>query len=235
MRRLILTLTFGMFGCFALMPIYDMHSAPNYEAAAPADAQTTAGVTTPPVNTIILPTVTLVSKRLPRNVLIVGDSEACAVSSYINLKKLVATINDEDNHHPHDVVNVDCKGGTVVQYWGAGGHMKLALQKYPHPDAVLVFLGTNHYWQDKVPPTQTVTDLLKDTNCVWVGNTAVHGKYWKINHLIYEAVTPQCSYFDTETADIPLADGVHPTPAGATKWIRAVWPMIPHKYEDSDE
>lgn len=173
-------------------------------------------------------------KHAARKVLIVGDSEACAVSQYIDLRKLVAQINDEDGL-PHDHVDVACKGGTVVQYWGAGGNLKIALQKYPHPDAVLVFLGTNHYWQDKAPPTQTVTDQLKDTNCIWVGNTAVHGRYWKINHLIYEAVTPQCSYFDTETADIPLADGVHPTPAGATKWIRAVWPMIPPKYEASDE
>ena len=174
-------------------------------------------------------------KRLVgRKVLIVGDSEACAVSSYINLKKTVKQIND-DASQPYDTVNVDCKGGTVVQYWGAGGHLRQALARYPKPDAVLVFLGTNHYWQSTTPPTNTVTDLLKDTNCVWVGNTAVHGKRWKINDLIRDAVTPQCKYFDTEAADIPLADGAHPTPAGATKWVKAVWSEIPLKYEESHE
>jgi hypothetical protein len=172
--------------------------------------------------------------RRGRKVLIVGDSEACVVGSYIDLKKLVADINDKAQE-PRDSVSVDCKGGTMIQYWGAGGNLRAALVRHPNPDAVLVFLGTNHYLQSTTPPTQTVTDLLKQTDCIWVGNTAVHGKRWKINSLIRDAVTPQCKYFDTEAADIPLADGVHPTPAGASKWIRLVWPLIPPKYEDSDE
>lgn len=198
----------------------------------PVDASPVASA--PKNDYIELPTVVVVSKRQPRHVLIVGDSEACAVSGYINLKKLVASINDEDGA-PHDVVDVDCKGGTVVQYWGAGGNLKLALQRHPKPDDVLVFLGTNHYWQKVSPPTNTVTDLLKETNCIWVGNTAVHGQHWTINGMIRDAVTPRCTYFDTEAADIPLADGVHPSPAGAVKWIRLVWKMIPPKYEEADQ
>lgn len=192
---------------------------------------------------LIVPTVTAAPASPPppkpkvrrgRKVLIVGDSEACAVGSYINLKKLVADINDEGGM-PRDSVDVDCKGGTTVQYWGAGGNLRAALSRHPNPDAVLVFLGTNHYGQATTPPTATVTDLLKATDCVWVGNTAVHGKHWKINGLIRDAVTPQCAYFDTEAAGIPLADGVHPTPGGASKWIRSVWPLIPPKYEERDE
>jgi len=183
---------------------------------------------------VTAPTMEIVTPRQPRHVLIVGDSEACAVSSYINLKKLVATINDEDKA-PHDVVDVECKGGTVVQYWGAGGHMKLALQHHPKPDDVIVFLGTNHYWQKAAPPTSTVTDLLKDTHCIWVGNTAVHGHNWAINGLIRDSVINQCTYFDTEAANIELADGVHPTPAGAVKWVRLVWKEIPPKYEEADQ
>lgn len=173
-----------------------------------------------------------VLKPVGRKVLIVGDSEACAVSSYIDLKKLVAEINDAAGQ-PHDTVEFDCKDGTRVEYWGAGGHLRSALDNHPNPDAVLVFLGTNHYWQTTVPPTDTVTDLLKDTNCVWVGNTAVHDKRWPVNGLIRDAVTPQCKYFDTEAAKIPLADGVHPTPEGATRWIRLVWPEIPLKKENT--
>lgn len=197
----------------------------------------------PPV--VTAPTMEIVTPRQSRHVLIVGDSEACAVSSYINLKKLVATINDEDGA-PHDVVDVECKGGTVVQYWGDGGNLKLALQKHPKPDDVIVFLGTNHYWIKSIPETtkvpgqltlpkvRVITDQLKDTNCIWVGNTAVHGQHWAVNGLLRDAVIPQCTYFDTEAANIELADGVHPTPAGAVKWVRLVWKEIPPKYEEAD-
>lgn len=166
-----------------------------------------------------------------RHILVVGDSEACAVTMWINLPDLVHKINDENNQ-PLDKVDARCKGGSVVQYWGAGGHLKQALGEFPKPDTVVVFLGGNHYWQGFAPPTETVTDLLKDTNCVWVGNAEIHHKKWPINQLIRDKVTPQCQYFDTEAASIPLADGAHPTPEGATKWIRLVWPLIPLKYEN---
>jgi len=160
-------------------------------------------------------------KVAARRILIVGDSEACAVASQVKDAKL-----------PTDTVDVDCKGGTVVQYWAAGG------QRHPRPDTVLIFLGTNHYWNQKdTPDVKPILDLVKEQgfSCVWVGNTAVKGRHWNINNLLREAVTPTCSYFDTEAADIPLWDGVHPGPAAALKWLNAVWPMIPMKYEEAHE
>lgn len=166
-------------------------------------------------------------KAASRHILIVGDSEACAVASQVKNAKL-----------PTDTVDVDCKGGTVVQYWAAGGHFRSALARHPHPDAVLIFLGTNHYWnQNDTPDVKPILDLVQEQglSCVWVGNTAVKGKHWNINNLLRAAVTPACSYFDTEAADIPLADGVHPGPAAALKWLNAVWPMIPMKYEEAHE
>lgn len=203
---------------------------PRASAPVPQDAAPIAEA--PPDNTIILPPITVITPRQPRHILIVGDSEACAVAPYA---QKVADEVDKENGWPKDKVDVDCKGGTVVQYWGAGGHLKLALQRHPNPDDVLVFLGTNHYWQKAAPPTATVTDLLKGTNCVWVGNTAVKGHKWPINQLIRDSVTPQCTYFDTEAADIPLWDGVHPDRTGAVKWLRLVWPTIPPKYEEADQ
>jgi hypothetical protein len=179
-----------------------------------------------------VPTVTIVSKRLPRHVLIVGDSEACTVGPYV--RTTVALINQE-NDEPRDDVHVACKGGTVVQYWGAGGHMQAALREFPHPDDILIFLGTNHYWQKQAPTTASITNFLDSADCIWVGNTAVHGQHWAINGLIRDAVTPRCTYFDTEAADISLADGVHPTPAGAVRWLRLVWATIPPKYEETHE
>ena len=172
-----------------------------------------------------------------RHVLVVGDSEACAVGSYINLKKTVAAINAEAGQ-PTDSVEVDCKGGTVVPYWGSGGNFRAALGRHPTADTVLVFLGTNHYWNQKdTPNVAPILDLVRERklSCVWVGNTAVHGHHWNVNNLLREAVTPTCSYFDTEAADIPLADGVHPSPAGATKWIRLIWPTIPLRHEEDHE
>jgi hypothetical protein len=171
----------------------------------------------------------------PREVLIIGDSEACAVSYVV--KATVKQINI-DAKQPEDVVNVDCKGGTVVPYWGTGGHFRAALARHPKTDAVLIFLGTNHYWNQKdTPNVVPILDLIKEKglNCVWVGNTAVHGKHWNINNLLRTAVTPTCSYFDTEAANIPLADGVHPDRAGSVKWLKAIWPTIPLRYEENDE
>jgi hypothetical protein len=197
--------------------------------------------TSPPV--ISLKPIEMTSVRASRRVLVVGDSEACRVGVWI--KETVKAINDE-NREPLDDVHVVCKGGTVIQYWGDGGHLASALQEYPNPDDVLVFLGTNHYWVQQIPQAsrvtnqltlpmiQAVTGQLQSTNCIWVGNTAFRGHHWAVNGLIRDAVTPQCSYFDTEAANIPLEDEAHPGHAGAVKWLRLVWKTIPPKYEEAD-
>lgn len=172
-------------------------------------------------------------KLVGRRILVIGDSEACAVNLYI--RKTVKAINEAAGQ-PLDTVDVDCKGGTVVQYWGDQGHFREALRKHPNPDTVIIFLGTNHYWQGTRPPVESILDQIQaPTSCVWVGNTAVKGKRWKINNILREAVQPTCSYFDTEATGIELPDGVHPSGAGAIKWLKAIWPLIPLKYEEADE
>ncbi len=202
------------------------------------------GVTLEPTS-VTLPTVEIVTRRVSRCVLIVGDSEACTVGTWNNATGIVRTINEE-NHEPYDDVHVACKGGTVIQYWGRDGHLAQAMKDYPNPDDVIVFLGTNHYWVQEIPwtsrvPNQltlreisTVTDQLEDTHCTWVGNTAFRGKHWVVNGLIRDAVTPACTYFDTEAANIPLADEAHPGHAGAVKWLRLVWKTIPPKYDGAE-
>lgn len=161
-----------------------------------------------------------------RTILIIGDSEACAVAPEVKKAKL-----------PTDTVYVDCKGGTVVQYWGSGGNFKAALSRHPKPDVVLVFLGTNHYWQKTTPPVETVLKTIRERGfkCVWVGPTAVHNQHWPMNDLIRDAVQPTCDYFDTETASIKLHDGVHPYGAAALDWLQKIWPMIPMKYEEQSD
>ena len=166
-----------------------------------------------------------------RHVLIVGDSEACAVGQYV--KQVVKEINQR-NGQPLDDVTVSCKVSTTVEYWNR--HLQQVLDTQSQaPDYVLVFLGTNHYWQTTVPPVQPIIDMINVgfTNCIWIGNTAVRGKHWKIDGLIRDAVSPACNYFDTESFGIELADGVHPTKTGALKWIELIWGyMLPLKYEE---
>lgn len=166
----------------------------------------------------------LAPKRLvpaPRRILIVGDSEACTVKYQVAKVKLAT-----------DTVDVDCKGGTVTDYWAKGGNFRGALSRHPEPDVVLVFLGTNDFWKKVAPDTGPITDLIHDRNlgCVWVGPTAVHGKQWPVNDMLRDEVTPTCEYFDTEYEDIPLWDGVHPDPAAAERWLRLIWKQIPLQY-----
>lgn len=183
---------------------------------------------------LMAPPVTVSYHKRARNVLIVGDSEACAVSYYV--KETVKALNDAAQE-PRDSVDVVCKGGTVVQYWGGGGHFREALSSHPKTDSVLVFLGTNHYGSTATPPVKPMLDLVTDhkLDCLWVGNTAVKGKHWPINDIMRDAVSPTCSYFDSEAASISLADGVHPTKEGAIRWIKLVWPLIPPKYNATIE
>lgn len=189
------------------------------------------------VASVEVPRVTHPTKRFvpsSRKILIIGDSEACAVKTHVTaeFKKL-----DELHQTPIDTVDVECKVSTTVQYWGAQGHLKEALKKHPRTDTVIVFLGTNHYGQNKAPDVSVVLDGIEDSGaqCVWVGNTAVDGKRWKINKLMHDAVMPRCKYFDTEAANIPLADNAHPTVQGAIKWLRLVWGVIPLKFEEEHE
>lgn len=171
-------------------------------------------------------------KLMPRRVLIVGDSEACAVGFIA--KNTVQKINDEANQ-PRDIVSTVCKSSTVTSYWGEQGHLREAILRYPNPDVIIVFLGTNHYWQvSKSPDVSKILKEISDAHahCVWVGNVAVKGKTWPINKLLHDAVSHQCIYFDTEAADIPLADGIHPNNAGSIKWLRLIWPVVPLKYEE---
>ena len=161
------------------------------------------------------------SQRKARNVLIAGDSEACAVG------EVARDIANEQI--PPDSVNVSCKPGSTIQYWAGGMHLKRALSTYPKTDTLLVFLGTNHYLSKEVPDPKLLLSIVSSMRltCVWVGNVAVHGKTWPINGMLRKAVTPTCDYFDSE--HVKLRDGVHPDAANAKQWLKQVWESIPRK------
>jgi hypothetical protein len=196
---------------------------------------TLPGATKPVIEQVVVVTpVQIVSKRVPRHVTIIGDSEACAVGAYAI--QVAKQINDE-NKEPHDVVAFACVNGTKVEYWSNGGAFKSTLEAIPDTDVVLLFLGTNNYWYTKAPDADVILKEVRDRElaCVWVGPTAVQGRTWRVNQLLHDAVTPTCDYFDTQAAHIPLRDGIHPTGFGAIAWIRDIWPLIPPKYEDDCE
>jgi len=49
-----------------------------------------------------------------------------------------------------------------------------------------------------------------------------------------DAITPTCSYFDTEATHIVLRDGIHPGPSEAQCCLKDAWPTIPPKDEDGE-
>jgi len=169
---------------------------------------------------------------VPRHVLIIGDSEACAVG--LVAKEVSKEISELTQRAP-DVVNTTCKGGTTIQYWSSLPRINAVLDQYPKTDAVFVFLGTNHFWQKSVPSTKNILKQIENRGqmCVWAGNVAVKGKKWPINALLKKEVTSGhvCSYFDSEEAGIELWDGYHPNKNNAKKWLKAVWEVLPLKYE----
>lgn len=218
----LLSLVIGCNACRAPAPVaarahdvvpMDAVPAPPLPTVASADATAEPPPSPPP-------------RRSPRNVLIVGDSEACAVGT---VAKEVAK-----EQSPPDSVSVECKGGTVIQYWAGGMHFQYALAAHPKADTVLVFLGTNHYWQKSVPSPKVILDQVaaRGLTCVWVGNVAVKGRTWPINGMLRDAVTPTCGYFDAEKVQMQLWDGYHPDRANARLWLREVWAAIPPKYEE---
>lgn len=171
---------------------------------------------------------------LARDVLLVGDSEACMVATVI---KDVVPQADAELNIPTDTVEVECKAGTVIQYWAEGRFFERALKAHPNATNVVVFLGTNHYWNTELPSPKLILDQIVDKKlgCTWVGNTAVYGKKWSINSMLQTAVEPTCSYFDTEAQNVALWDGVHPGPTAAKKWLKAVWLTIPIRYAEPSE
>lgn len=174
-------------------------------------------------------------KTVARHVLIIGDSEACAVSP---VAKEVAKAWADKHQQPLDDVVVDCKGGTVIQYWAQGLHAQLALNAHPKTDTLIVFLGTNHYWQKPlIGNPQPILDLVtgRHLQCTWVGNVAVKGKKWPVNADLRAAVTPTCNYFNAEEEPITLWDGVHPDRANARRWLSDVWEALPLKYEETHD
>ncbi len=145
--------------------------------------------------------------------LVVGDSEAGRCKFRMN-----------EVRRENETIIVEQRDGTETKFW-ANGAFHAALARHPETDNVVIFLGTNDFYRTMVPNVAPILDEIKEKHlkCVWVGPTSVQFKKWKINGLLKDAVSPTCTYVDTQEIGIPLWDGVHPTNAGVIKWLRAIW------------
>src|SRR5689334_15347667 len=129
MKRIVCALALFFAGCNSCYVAPPVPAPVSSHDVVPMDA---IPVPAPTVAATVEPPPAPPPKIAARRILIIGDSEACAIAPQVAKAKL-----------PTDTVDVECKGGTVVQYWGAQGHFKAALAKHPKPDVVLIFLGTN--------------------------------------------------------------------------------------------
>ncbi len=152
-----------------------------------------------------------------KNTLLIGDSQVGCVNSRMNEFKTKFNIDEN--------IFVDYKIGSTIQFWETNEKFHKTLLQYPLIDTVIIFLGTNNFWQTTKPNVDSILNEIesKKLNCIWVGPTKVHDKKLAINQLLKNVVSPTCSYVDTEQFFIPLSDGIHPTYQGIFKWLRVIW------------
>jgi hypothetical protein len=150
-------------------------------------------------------------------VLLVGDSEAGAVQPYLSSVL-----------RPGETAFVSSVVGSRIEAW-SNGQITTAIVN-AKPDVVVVFLGTNNYYDTTAPNLAPIFAQLP-ARSVWVGPTSVQGKSWPIDGWLRTAVAARgIPYVDTESLGIPLRDGVHPTPAGAVTWLKTIWPIVEATY-----
>ncbi len=109
-----------------------------------------------------------------------------------------------------------------IEKWSSG--KMLASRPARKVDHVIVFLGTNNYYDSKLPSVDGVLQVVRSTGakCTWVGPPKVNGRSWKLNGELKAAVEPLCKYVDSQQIPIQLRDGIHPSPQGAQVWARKI-------------
>lgn len=147
------------------------------------------------------------------NILVIGDSLACG--SKLRMGEVL---------RKNESADWECKVGTTIEFWNAG-RAKNALDRHQNATSVIIFLGTNNYYQTSAPAVSNILKEINDRNlkCVWVGNTAVRGKKWPINASLKASVQPTCTYIDAENAGINLPDAIHPSWDSWLILLKMIW------------
>lgn len=168
---------------------------------------------------------TVFDRKPSRHVLVVGDSQACAVGAI--MQRVVEGV-DRANNRLIDTFDVDCRPGTTIEYWTLNDRFATSLRSHSNVDDVIVFLGTNDYYAVQAPNVDQILDVVRSYHigCVWVGNTSVHGRTWPINSMLHDIVMPACVYVSIDDASVQLADGVHPTTHGAEIVLGRAWQAL---------
>lgn len=109
-----------------------------------------------------------------------------------------------------------------IEKW-AGGKMA-ASKPAQRVDRIIVFLGTNNYYDAKLPSIEGVLQVIRSTGaeCIWVGPPKVNNRPWKLNNDLRSAVEPTCKYVDSQQLTIELSDGIHPSDRGAREWAKKI-------------
>lgn len=142
---------------------------------------------------------------------IAGDSEAGAVAPA--LKGILP--NGSQTVLTYEV-------SSRIEKWAGG---KMAASKPARKiDRVIVFLGTNNYYDSSLPSVEGVLQVIRSTGakCTWVGPPKVNNRPWKLNNDLRSAVESTCTYVDSQQLAIELRDGIHPTDKGAQEWARKI-------------
>jgi len=142
---------------------------------------------------------------------IVGDSEAGAVAP--SLKGVLPSGSQ---------IVLTYEVSSRIEKW-AGGKMA-ASRPSRKVDRVIVFLGTNNYYDTQLPSVEGVLQVIRSTGarCTWVGPPKVNNRPWKLNNDLKAAVGSTCTYVDSQQLAIELRDGIHPTDKGAQEWARKI-------------
>lgn len=162
----------------------------------------------------------------PRNVLIVGDSEACAVGN-------VAQRTSDEIGWGH-VIDTSCKSGSTIQDW-SGNRIDAALKDHSRADVVIVFLGGNNVHNENTNGAETIIEKItaRRSACVWVGNAKLFEKTWRINSSLKEVVEASgCRYLDSELLNLKLVDKMHPDVESAKLWFKSAIALVPVLYEE---
>lgn len=109
-----------------------------------------------------------------------------------------------------------------IEKWSGG---KMLASKPASPvDVVIVFLGTNNYYDEKLPSVDGVLQVVKSTGarCIWVGPPKVNARSFKLNEELKIATSSTCKYVDSQQLAIELQDGIHPSSQGARVWARKI-------------
>lgn len=161
-----------------------------------------------------------------RNVLIVGDSEACAVGN-------VAQRTSDEVGWGH-VIDTSCKSGSTIQDW-SGNRIDTTLKNHDRSDAVIVFLGGNNVHNENTAGAETIVQKITAhrSSCVWVGNARLFDKTWRINSSLKEVVEASgCRYLDSELLNLKLVDKMHPDVESAKLWFKSAIALVPVLYEE---